>query len=282
MPINLNKKNNCPICESEDIGFKFTKDKIPYYLCNACNFLYSKPIRNENFHESIANYEDVYIKYFNNNVTDKLNYEVVFNWLQQKINLLEKRILDIGCGSGKFVNYLKNKNINAAGIEPSKPLYDTYLKHHDYFFNCTLEDFDKEKVGEFDVITLFDVLEHVETPVSFIKKIATLQSANDYLIIEIPLWGSLHSKLLGKRWHFFNKYHYSYYSKKRLLSFLNNYGYSLIDDTYRGKYYHLNYLIQYFFLFIIRKEFKLPKFLEKYYVPLNTYDIYLACFKKNE
>lgn len=281
MQLKIDKEINCPLCESNDITLKFTKDKIPYYLCNTCTFLFSKPIINENFHESINGFEDAYIKYFNTNVTDKLNFDVIFNWLKPKFNLNEKKLVDIGCGSGKFVNYLRDKNSNAIGIEPSKPLYDKYLNNHDYFFNSTLEEFGKNKQGEFEIITLFDVLEHIETPVSFMEGISALQSTNDYLIIEIPLWGSLHSTLLGKRWHFFNKYHYSYYSKKRLLSLLNFFGYSLIDDRYRGKYYHLNYLVKYFFFFIFKKEIKLPKFLEKYYIPINTYDIYLACFKKD-
>lgn len=204
----------CPLCNSNKTSQKFIKDSISYFDCQACDFLFSKPLVNVNFQEDINNFEDSYIKYFDTNETDIKNFELILDWLFKKINFYEKSILDIGCGSGKFVNYLRNKHINIKGLEYSKPLYEKYLRDKEYFYNFSLEEFIKKVGGNYDVITLFDVLEHIDFPSDFIRNISKLQSTNNYLIIEIPLYGTIHSILLGKKWHFFNKYHLSYFRKK--------------------------------------------------------------------
>jgi len=281
MDVKNDRLFSCPLCNSNNTYQKFKKDGISYFNCKTCDFLFSKPSVNENFQESINDFEDAYIEYFDTNDTDKRNFDLILNWLKKEFNFNGKSILDVGCGSGKFVNHLRKNGINAKGIEYSRPLYEKYLKDKEYFYTFSLEEFNEKIGGVFDVVTLFDVLEHIDFPGKFIQEISKLQTLNGYLIKEIPLHGTLHSRLLGKKWHFFNKYHLSYFRKKRLVKLLDELGYNLIQDRYRGKYFHFSYLLKYFyFSFFKKNNLNIPEFLEKAYIYINTYDIYIACFQK--
>ncbi|MGP8215781.1 MAG: class I SAM-dependent methyltransferase [Bacteroidia bacterium] len=272
----------CILCNSVNIQKKFVKDGIAYYHCNSCGFLFSKPSINVNFQENIGDFDDAYIKYFDTNVTDRKNFDSLLKWIYKEIDLSGKSILDIGCGSGKFVNYLRERGLNCKGLEYSKPLFEKYLKGKEYFINNSIEGFIETDGSHYDVITLFDVLEHVERPVKFIESISKLQPGGGYFIIEIPLYGTLPSLLLGKKWHFFHKYHFSYFRKKQLIKLLREHGYNLVQSKYRGKYFHLSYLLKYFFYnYLKRDNLNVPEFMESLYININIHDIFIACFKKN-
>jgi 2-polyprenyl-3-methyl-5-hydroxy-6-metoxy-1,4-benzoquinol methylase len=271
----------CSLCNSSNVIKKFNKEGINYYRCDSCGFLFSKPDVNANSQENIEDYEDYYIKYFDTNIADKKNFDSILKWISRKVNFEGKAMLDIGSGSGKLVNYLRGKGLNIKGIEYSKPLFEKYLKNKDYFFNCSIDTFSEMDNGPYDIVTLMDVLEHVEQPGKFIKDIAKIQRAGGYLIIEIPLYKSLPSRLFGKNWHFFHKYHLSYFAKKRLAKLLDDNGYDLVQSKLRGKYVHISYLLKYFVnAFLKMNNLKLPPFMEKLCIYVNPFDIYVACFKK--
>jgi 2-polyprenyl-3-methyl-5-hydroxy-6-metoxy-1,4-benzoquinol methylase len=271
----------CSLCNSDNVIKKFNKEGINYYYCNSCGFLFSKPAMNANSQENIEDYEDYYIKYFDTNIADKKNFNSILKWISRKVDFAEKIMLDIGSGSGKLVNYLRGKGQNIKGIEYSKPLFEKYLTGKDYFFNCSIDTFSEMDKGPYDIVTLMDVLEHVENPRKFIEDISKIQAGGGHLIIEIPLYKSLPSMLFGKNWHFFHKYHLNYFSKKRLTKLLNDTGYDLVQCKLRGKYVHVSYLLKYFAnAFLKMNNLKLPGFMEKLCIYVNPLDIYVACFKK--
>ena len=243
--------------------------------------MFSNPSVNANSQDNIEDYEDYYIKYFDSNIADTKNFESILKWISRKVDFTGKVMLDIGSGSGKLVNYLRGKGLNIKGIEYSKPLFEKYLKDKDYFFNCSIDTFSETDKGPYDIVTLMDVLEHVEYPGKFIENISKIQTAGGVLIIEIPLYRSLPSRLFGKHWHFFHKYHLSYFTKKRLSKLLSDNGYDLVQCKLRGKYVHVSYLLKYFAnAFLKRNNLNLPEFMEMLCIYVNPLDIYVACFKK--
>ena len=69
-------------------------------------------------------YDEVYKQYIENNVADEKNYQSLLKWIGKHVDITQNEVLDVGCGSGKFVRYLRSKSIDATGIEPSKAFYD--------------------------------------------------------------------------------------------------------------------------------------------------------------
>jgi SAM-dependent methyltransferase len=98
-----------------------------------------------------------------------------------------KRILDVGCGSGAFLDLAKQAGREAYGIELNKTAAQkARAKGHDVFEDL-LHDLDLTKTGgAFDLITLFQVLEHVPNPAQIMKEAAALLNPGGYIAIAVP------------------------------------------------------------------------------------------------
>ena len=128
----MKKYSNCPICKETDFtdvlscqDYTVSKKEFNISQCNSCGFLFTNPIPVESeigkFYES----ED-YISHSNTN-KGSINriYQVVRNYtLKRKVELLkntstEKTLLDIGSGTGEFLNEAEKNGYKTIGIEPS-------------------------------------------------------------------------------------------------------------------------------------------------------------------
>jgi 2-polyprenyl-3-methyl-5-hydroxy-6-metoxy-1,4-benzoquinol methylase len=92
-----------------------------------------------------------------------------------------KSILDFGCGTGGFLLFARGVSSRVVGIEIESRLQLRFQKEGlDVFSNID------EVTGDFDIITLFHVLEHVPDPVTLLKQLAEKLNKAGYLIVEVP------------------------------------------------------------------------------------------------
>ena len=71
----------------------------------------------------------------------------------------ENELLDIGCGTGDFINYMKRKGWSVTGVETDQMARELAEKKPDMEVYSSVSD---EKLwGKYDVITMWHVLEHV-------------------------------------------------------------------------------------------------------------------------
>ncbi len=92
-------------------------------------------------------------------------------------------VLDVGCGWGWFKSYIPNSEY--LGIEFSQK---SIQKCKDKNINVTsvlIEDFAKQE-KKFDVVTSFQVLEHIENPIEFIQGMINSAKDNGLIIISVP------------------------------------------------------------------------------------------------
>ncbi len=101
-------------------------------------------------------------------------------------------VLEIGCGTGLFLSYLKHKEVkNFIGIDS-----DNELKNHlpanvaSHFRNLNiLDDVERASINQkFDVIVMFDVLEHFEpnVAVNLLQDLAAMLNKNGTIIVRLP------------------------------------------------------------------------------------------------
>ncbi len=99
-----------------------------------------------------------------------------------------KKVIEIGCGEGKFANLVKqSKNCEAWGIDTHEKSVEAASKILD---RALLGDFEQNEkhlpVGAFDVVILNDVLEHMVSPFDFLDQIKKYMIPNGVLVISIP------------------------------------------------------------------------------------------------
>ena len=289
-----NNYSGCPLSKLHDsldkserfspVGIEqiFTKEGIKYFHCLDCDFVFSKPSSNANFQNAIEDFEPAYITYLKWSTADEENYATLLRLIQKSHPIKEKKILDIGSGSGKFVRFLRRNNIEAYGIEPSWALYSAFLQKDPFFFPMSIKEYEENLVaGKCDVIFANDVIEHVNNPDQFFECIANIIESGGVLFISTCDLGSLVCRITGKRWHYFNKYHLSYFSEETITKLAERYGFQIMSISRPFRFKSVGYIFQYIndFIFAGKKINFFERF-NKFYIPVNIYDYMFIAFKK--
>jgi SAM-dependent methyltransferase len=108
------------------------------------------------------------------------------------------RLLDFGCGAGAFARWMSQHGFEVVGLEPfslGEETRETNLR----LVRKPLADAAPE-LGQFDVITLWHVLEHLKEPVETLRTLGSLLAPGGSFIISVPNFGSLQAKLFGGGW----------------------------------------------------------------------------------
>ncbi len=162
-----------------------------------------------------------------------------YQYTIKRLNLKKNsKVLDLGCGFGYYLKYLKSKKINCKGIEPAKNIAEFCRDSLNIaVYSNRLDD---EKNNSYDLITLFDVIEHLKDPVEYFKKIKMKLKKNKFCVIYTPNIHSLSYALMGSDQNtmlpfehvcFFNKKSFEYLAKKSKFKIhsIETYGFDVMD-----------------------------------------------------
>jgi SAM-dependent methyltransferase len=110
------------------------------------------------------------------------------------------RLLDVGCATGIFLDGMRRLGWHVAGVEPSSSAVAYARVRFDLdIFAGRLEDA-HYPAASFDVVTLWDVLEHVHEPRVVLAEIARILRPGGLLVLSLPNPDSLEARLLGSHW----------------------------------------------------------------------------------
>ena len=141
--------------------------------------------------------------------------------LINSFNLSSKNILDVGAGTGDFLKICKQNSWNVFGTEPSSDAR-TIAEKKDIHLKENLSEY---KNKQFDVITLWHVLEHVENLSEYIVELNDLLKDNGRLIIAVPNFNSVDAKYYKNFWAAFDVprhlWHFSQKSIHKLFALVN-------------------------------------------------------------
>ena len=113
----------------------------------------------------------------------------------------EGRALDVGCGNGIFLSYLKYYGWNVLGVDPSRRASEVAKK--EYGINVVVGGIDSPELipESFDFINLSHVVEHTHDPIATLLRVNELLKPDGIAYVEVPNFDSFSRKYSGKFWY---------------------------------------------------------------------------------
>lgn len=193
------------------------------------------------------------------------------------------KLLDVGCYCGYFLDVAREAGYEVEGLELSMwaaeqaRLLD--LPIHSDTLSCI--PFDEN----YDVITLWDVVEHFSDPRAELLEINRLLKKDGYLFLSTINIGSLVARLMGPRWPWLMDMHIFYFTPKTIECLLKQTGFHLVKiqnytHIISSKYFikklaHISHFAELVVKF-------LQKLFGEYKIPFNLGDNMMAVAKKVE
>ena len=240
----MEKIAECPVCGNSGLR-EFLKSK-DYFLsgkefvieeCIQCRFRFTNPRPDVN--EIVPYYESAdYIAHDAGNGTMiESIYKFVRNIaLRNKFKVIRENsngnnLLDIGCGTGEFLHYCKNKGFHATGIEPNPKARNFAIQN--YSLEVNDENHLKElPLSEYNVITLWHVLEHVHDLNGRIQTIKKLLKPDGTLLIAVPNSDSQDAQIFGQFWAAYDlPRHLYHFTPKTMKVLLERNGFTIFQTV---------------------------------------------------
>lgn len=255
---------NCILCnntslidEGEYVDYSCSKEIFKIVSCETCGFKFTNPRPKK---EEIKKYylSEDYISHTNNK-------KGLVNWLYQKIrtytikrktfllknNCKKGRHLDIGCGTGEFLDSCKKEGFSVQGIEPSKKARQKAIKN--YNLNVYKEEtLANIKSLQFDSISMWHVLEHIYDLKQYMNDISRILKKEGRVIVAVPnpkSWDCLHYKEFWAAWDV--PLHLWHFSKENIIFLFEKYGLECIKTK--------PMIFDSFYISILSEKFKFGK-----------------------
>lgn len=162
----------------------------------------------------------------------------------------EGTLLDLGCAMGFLLEEAIKWKFDPYGIDVSAYAISLAEKivPREKLLLGNVEDIEKilaKKISgkKFDVITMFDLIEHLDHPREALKKTLSYLKDDGLIVIQTGDAGSAWAKVMGKNWHFFAPpQHFYFYNQKNMKMLLEQAGLKVIKIQKVGKWVSLRYL----------------------------------------
>ncbi len=191
---------------------------------------------------------------------DKVYQMIKTYSLKRKLKLINKltgrkgSILDIGCGTGDLLKVCEKDGWQIAGAEPSKKARELAMNKivSKERIREDLNKFSDMGNGNFDIITMWHVLEHVPNLLEYIEKLKTLLSPNGYLIVAVPNFKSYDAIHYKEFWAAYDvPRHLWHFSEKSIRQIFGQNGFDVVNT--------LPLLFDSFYVSLLSEKYKTGK-----------------------
>ncbi|MBI3921260.1 MAG: class I SAM-dependent methyltransferase [Armatimonadetes bacterium] len=196
---------DCPLCgpapsrllfKGPDV-YMLIPGEFPLVVCRTCGLVYIYP------RPSSQELERHYPPHYWTTPEQAPGLDAVG---ERAVKILTERypggsVLDVGCGLGKKTAALRDRGLNAVGLEPYEHACETARKHYGLEVVCSTLQEAPFPDNSFDAVTLFEVLEHVPDPVGDLRRIHALLKPGGSVCVKVPNLAAFQARMLGRWWH---------------------------------------------------------------------------------
>ncbi len=221
---------HCCVCgntNSKQFNLKYKKENFAVVVCQICDFhfipaYYRKTIQ----YTQYKNADVTQAVRSGNNWVKIQRHKLRFKFIRKYIKC--GHVFDLGAGWGHFMLAAKELGYSTSGIEISEQPYlycvnDLKLpvQHIDFF--------DLDPQLKYDVITMWDVLEHIDKADEFLKKCNEHTKDGGYLFLQVPQIDSYFAKKHKDNWKMMGLDHVNYFGKKTITEILKRNGFEVLE-----------------------------------------------------
>lgn len=220
----------CPVCDSDQSRFLFLKTGGIHVQCESCEMVYLNPVFKD----------EALTKFYQENHTGQSEmvdddvefYGAIYN---QGLDLVKKsnpnigNVLDYGCSGGFFLDVASKAGIaNCFGMELNKIEADiSKAKGHSVHVGLLDSNPFSEK---FDLITLWDVFEHIKEGKSYLEKFREILSNQGLLFLQVPNAMSLAARIMQEHSNMYDGLeHVNLYSPETLKLVAEKTGFKVVE-----------------------------------------------------
>ena len=279
-----NKKNSKNFnFASTETNTQESEIKPDLFFCKNCEIIFSEfcDVEFEN------NYIDVFDQLYIDQIDNKKKY---FSNIIKKIsNIINKEddVMEIGSYYGAFGSEIKDRVKSYTGLELSSHASSYAKKQFNLdITNQSIYHYFKNNEKKFDIIFMFDVLEHLDDPDAVIKLCSKNLKKNGRLILSTMNMDSIFAKITGKYYPWIIPMHKFYFSDHSVKKYLNNNSLSLKKIIGDVRIISLEYLFlkisQKIFIFKHVYNFVMRfKSIKNFSIKFSLFDINIYCAYKD-
>jgi SAM-dependent methyltransferase len=240
----------CILCGREgDVGMRFVKNGHPIYRCLTCGLMFVFP--QPSSEELVQLYDSDYYrrgdKYL---IGDEAKTEsLTCDEDAQKLKVVKTyksagRLLDVGCAMGGFLSLARREGFDVQGVEVSEFCAQYVKKHHDIDVHNGDLLSAQFHANMFDVVTMWDVLEHLGDPQGAVSEAYRIIRPGGFLCVSTGDSGSVCARIMAKLWHLLTPpQHLFYFTKKSLQKCLVRSSFKVKNLSCPGKQSKLGFIL---------------------------------------
>ena len=185
----------CLLCYSSTVPDERSIAGYPLFYCVMCEFRnvplgagervdYDEVYRGEQYYK-----EQIFPQQAAHGKDEFLDHPTYRNFFQRLKPSPGDRLLDVGCGVGRFCRCAAGRGWSVEGIDLSSRAVEIATNCHEFPVRvATVEDLLLEPEKRFQVVTAFEVLEHLPDPKDFLEKVFALMPNGGQLFCTVPNW----------------------------------------------------------------------------------------------
>jgi SAM-dependent methyltransferase len=206
--------------------------------CQNCGLIYTNPrFTGEEILGSYVAVEDpLYLEERDGRV---LTFERHLRPLE-KLKAPPGQLVDVGAYSGVFVEIAAQHGWDAYGVEPSHWAVEQARERGLHMIEGTLATSGLDS-NSLDVVTMWDVIEHVSDPFGEMQQAQRLLKPGGLLVVHTMDIDSGFARVMGGRWPWLMEMHIYYFSKRTLKHMLEKAGFTVVRIEPQGRYLRLGY-----------------------------------------